>query len=48
LSFMVRSSSGLRQFDDLTVRIIRGWMLSGSDRSARISVERFVLVPRGL
>jgi hypothetical protein len=47
LSFMVRSSSGLRQFDELTVRIIRGWMLSGSDRSARISVERFVLVPRG-
>ncbi len=47
LSFAVRSNSGLQQFDELTVRISRGWIFSGNDRSARISVERFVLVPRG-
>jgi hypothetical protein len=47
LSFALRSNSGLQQFDELTVRIFRGRLIAGSDRSARISVERFVLVPRG-
>jgi hypothetical protein len=44
LDFPLRSSLRLRQFDELTVRIQRGWTMS---QSARISVERFVLVPRG-
>jgi hypothetical protein len=53
LSFKI-PPTGLQQFDDLTVRILRGQiiMTSGGPRmhsnaSARISVERFVLVPRG-
>jgi hypothetical protein len=44
LDFPLRSNLRLRQFDELTVRILRGWTMS---QSARISVERFVLVPRG-
>ena len=47
-------SKGLRQFDDLTVRILRGQIFMTSDgprmhsnSSARISVERFILVPQG-
>lgn len=47
-------SKGLQQFDDLTVRILRGPIFmtpSGprmhSNSSARISIERFILVPRG-
>jgi hypothetical protein len=44
LDFPLRPDLHLRQFDELTVRILRGWTMS---QSARISVERFVLVPRG-
>ena len=44
LDFPLRPNPRIRQFDELTVRILRGWTMS---QSARISVERFVLVPRG-
>jgi hypothetical protein len=44
LDFPLRPDLHLRQFDELTVRILRGWTMS---QSARISVERFVLIPRG-
>jgi len=46
LTFPMRPNSGLEQFDDLTVRVLRGWILAGDAPSARISIERFVLLPR--
>jgi hypothetical protein len=45
LDFRMRSSVELLQFDELTVRILPEWI--ATPQSARISVERFVLIPRG-
>jgi hypothetical protein len=45
LDFPIRPNFQLRSFDEFTLRFFRGW--TQSQLSARISVERFVLVPRG-
>lgn len=45
LNFPVKAEFPLPQFDELTVRILRS-DFSGSQRSARIGVESFTLVPR--
>jgi hypothetical protein len=45
LDFPIHANFQLRSFDEFTVRFFRGWVQS--QLSARISVERFVLVPRG-
>jgi hypothetical protein len=46
LSFSIPAGSRIRQFDSATVRFIRNGKRGVS--SARIAIERFTLVPRGL